>query len=100
LTEFGIEESWRATWQAKQPIKLRDVELQVSWFRGTHNKIPSFATVEIRRKTPTDYQELRYIELPLNSASSTEDNQHSIEEMTENILLTPMDHLLMLLIAR
>jgi len=100
LTEFGAEESWHATWQGKQPAKLRNVELHVNWFRGNHNQIPSFASIEILRKNPRDYTELKYIELPLGTVATSEENQAFIEHISEDFLLTPMDHLSMLLIAR
>ncbi len=86
LTEFGVEESWIARWVSVNPIQLH-----VNLFKGNHHTIPSFVSVEVVQGT----KELHYFEMPFSSYDKV---RKSIEHKVEDLVITPMDMLVHLIL--
>ncbi len=99
FTEFGLEETWRARWRKRSSKQLKKVELQVHWFHGTLKSIPSFVSVEVMRIEPNTSIELYSVELPIDAAASVEENQGKIERKVEDMLVTPMDLMVHLMLT-
>jgi hypothetical protein len=87
LTEFGVEESWDARWKSA----VNPIVLHVNLFKGNHHTIPSFVSVEIVQGT----KELHYFEMPFSSYDKV---RKSIEHKVEDLVITPMDMLVHLIL--
>ena len=87
LTEFGVEESWQVRWCNS----VNSILLHVNLFTGTVNSIPSFATIEVTQGS----KDLYYFELPFSSLDKV---RRTIEHRVEDLVITPMDMLVHLIL--
>lgn len=87
LTEFGVEECWIARW----PNAVNPIQLHVNLFHGNHHTIPSFTSVEVTQGG----KELHYFEMPFSSYDTV---RCTIEHKVEDLVITPMDMLVHLIL--
>lgn len=99
FTEFGIEETWRARWRRPTSQQLKRIELQIHWFHGTIHTIPSFTSIEVMQVDLKNSIELYYVELPVDNRLPQEESQRQIERRVEDMLITPLDLMVHLLLT-